>query len=182
MGVRSDITPELYQQYINAGAVHILAISGLHIGIITYLLTLFISFIIPAERKGIKIAFILVFLLTYAAITGLSASVLRAVVMFGCYSIAYLVGSRRARYDSLLLSAFILLLCKPTFLFEVGFQLSYMAVLSIVLFLPLGERYRFENKFLNFFWDIIKMSIAAQLRSEERRVGKECRSRWSPYH
>ena len=163
LGVRSDITPELYQQYINAGAVHILAISGLHIGIITYLLTLFISFIIPAERKGIKITFILAFLLTYAAITGLSASVLRAVVMFGCYSIAYLVGSRRARYDSLLLSAFILLLCKPTFLFEVGFQLSYMAVLSIVLFLPLGERYRFENKFLNFFWDIIKMSIAAQI-------------------
>ena len=163
LGVRSDITPEVYQQYINAGAVHILAISGLHIGIITYLLTLFISFIIPAERKGIKITFILAFLLTYAAITGLSASVLRAVVMFGCYSIAYLVGSRRARYDSLLLSAFILLLCKPTFLFEVGFQLSYMAVLSIVLFLPLGERYRFENKFLNFFWDIIKVSIAAQI-------------------
>ena len=163
LGVRSDITPELYQQYINAGAVHILAISGLHIGIITYLLTLFISLVVPTHRKGLKIALILVFLLTYAAITGLSASVLRAVVMFGGYSIAYLSESRRARYDSLLLSAFILLLCKPTFLFEVGFQLSYMAVLSIALFLPLGENYRFENKFLNFFWDIIKVSIAAQI-------------------
>ena len=163
LGVRSDITPELYQQYINAGAVHILAISGLHIGIITYLLTLFISLVVPAHRKGVKIALLLVFLLTYAAITGFSASVLRAVVMFGGYSIAYLAESRRARYDSLLLSAFILLLCKPTFLFEVGFQLSYMAVLSIALFLPLGENYRFENRFLNFFWDIIKVSIAAQI-------------------
>lgn len=163
LGVRSDITPELYQQYINAGAVHILAISGLHIGIITYLLTLFISLVVPAHRKGVKIALLLVFLLTYAAITGFSASVLRAVVMFGGYSIAYLAESRRARYDSLLFSAFILLLCKPTFLFEVGFQLSYMAVLSIALFLPLGERYRFENRFLNFFWDIIKVSIAAQI-------------------
>lgn len=163
LGVRSDITPELYQQYINAGAVHILAISGLHIGIITYLLTLFISLVVPAHRKGVKIALLLVFLLTYAAITGFSASVLRAVVMFGGYSIAYLAESRRARYDSLLLSAFILLLCKPTFLFEVGFQLSYMAVLSIALFLPLGEKYRFENRFLNFFWDIIKVSIAAQI-------------------
>lgn len=163
LGVRSDITPELYQQYINAGAVHILAISGLHIGIITYLLTLFISLVVPAYRKGVKIALLLVFLLTYAAITGFSASVLRAVVMFGGYSIAYLAESRRARYDSLLLSAFILLLCKPTFLFEVGFQLSYMAVLSIALFLPLGEKYRFENRFLNFFWDIIKVSIAAQI-------------------
>ena len=163
LGVRSDITPELYQQYINAGAVHILAISGIHIGIITYLLTLFISLVVPAHRKGVKIALLLVFLLTYAAITGFSASVLRAVVMFGGYSIAYLAESRRARYDSLLLSAFILLLCKPTFLFEVGFQLSYMAVLSIALFLPLGEKYRFENRFLNFFWDIIKVSIAAQI-------------------
>lgn len=163
LGVHSDITPELYQQYINAGAVHILAISGLHIGIITYLLTLFISLVVPAHRKGVKIALLLVFLLTYAAITGFSASVLRAVVMFGGYSIAYLAESRRARYDSLLLSAFILLLCKPTFLFEVGFQLSYMAVLSIALFLPLGEKYRFENRFLNFFWDIIKVSIAAQI-------------------
>lgn len=163
LGVRSDITPELYQQYINAGAVHILAISGLHIGIITYLLTLFISLVVPAHRKGVKIVLLLVFLLTYAAITGFSASVLRAVVMFGGYSIAYLAESRRARYDSLLLSAFILLLCKPTFLFEVGFQLSYMAVLSIALFLPLGEKYRFENRFLNFFWDIIKVSIAAQI-------------------
>lgn len=163
LGVRSDITPELYQQYINAGAVHILAISGLHIGIITYLLTLFISLVVPAHRKGVKIALLLVFLLTYAAITGFSASVLRAVVMFGGYSIAYLAESRRARYDSLLLSAFILLLCKPTFLFEVGFQLSYMAVLSIALFLPLGDKYRFENRFLNFFWDIIKVSIAAQI-------------------
>ena len=163
LGVRSDITPELYQQYINAGAVHILAISGLHIGIITYLLTLFISLVVPAHRKGVKIALLLVFLLTYAAITGFSASVLRAVVMFGGYSIAYLAESRRARYDSLLLSAFILLFCKPTFLFEVGFQLSYMAVLSIALFLPLGEKYRFENRFLNFFWDIIKVSIAAQI-------------------
>ena len=163
LGIRSDITPELYQQYINAGAVHILAISGLHIGIITYLLTLFISLVVPAHRKGVKIALILVFLLTYAAITGFSASVLRAVVMFGGYSIAYLAESRRARYDSLLLSAFILLLCKPTFLFEVGFQLSYMAVLSIALFLPLGDKYRFENRFLNFFWDIIKVSIAAQI-------------------
>lgn len=163
LGVRSDITPELYQQYINAGAVHILAISGLHIGIITYLLTLFISLVVPAHRKGVKIALLLVFLLTYAAITGFSASVLRAVVMFGGYSIAYLAESRRARYDSLLLSAFILLLCKPIFLFEVGFQLSYMAVLSIALFLPLGEKYRFENRFLNFFWDIIKVSIAAQI-------------------
>ena len=163
LGVRSDITPELYQQYINAGAVHILAISGLHIGIITYLLTLFISLVVPAHRKGVKIALLLVFLLTYAAITGFSASVLRAVVMFGGYSIAYLAESRRARYDSLLLSAFILLLCKPTFLFEVGFQLSYMAVLFIALFLPLGDKYRFENRFLNFFWDIIKVSIAAQI-------------------
>ena len=163
LGVRSDITPELYQQYINAGAVHILAISGLHIGIITYLLTLFISLVVPAHRKGVKIVLLLVFLLSYAAITGFSASVLRAVVMFGGYSIAYLSESRKARYDSLLLSAFILLLCKPTFLFEVGFQLSYMAVLSIALFLPLGEKYRFENRFLNFFWDIIKVSIAAQI-------------------
>lgn len=163
LGIRSDIAPELYQQYVDAGVVHILAISGLHVGIITYLLSLLLSWLVPKKKKSLKIALILSFLLAYAFITGLSASVVRSVVMFGSYSIAYEVGSRRAKYDSLLLSALVLLLCKPSFLFEVGFQLSYMAVLSILLFLPLIEKYTSQYAIVNFFGDILKVSLAAQI-------------------
>ena len=164
LGIRTDSHLEIYQQYIDAGAVHILAISGLHIGIITFFLTSLLTLFVPKRYKLIRIGILLCCLSFYSLLTGFSASVLRAVLMFGCYSIAYLMESRRARYDSLLLSAFILLLCKPTFLFEVGFQLSYMAVLSIEFFLPYFNKYvYFENKLLNFFTNIIKVSIAAQI-------------------
>ncbi len=164
LGVRSDIDSETYQEYIDAGAVHILAISGLHIGIITILITKIVNLFLPKRRKIIKIAIVFSILLTYAFIAGLSASVLRAVIMFGAYSIAELLGNKRARYDSLIFSIFVLLLFKPNFLFDVGFQLSYAAVLSILLFLPLYNRYFiYKNLIFNTISDIIKVSIAAQI-------------------
>ena len=164
LGVRTDIAPDIYEQYIDAGSVHILAISGLHIGIITLLLTQIINIFIPTNRKKLKIGIILIILLTYSLITGLSASVLRAVLMFGAYSISSLSGNNKARFDSLILAAFILILCKPTFLFDVGFQLSFLAVLSILIFFPVFNQYFFfENKYLNFFPNLIKVSISAQI-------------------
>ena len=164
LGVRSDIDSETYQEYIDAGAVHILAISGLHIGIITILITKIVNLFLPKRRKIIKIAIVFSILLTYAFIAGLSASVLRAVIMFGAYSIAELLGNKRARYDSLIFSIFVLLLFKPNFLFDVGFQLSYAAVLSILLFLSLYNRYFiYKNLIFNTISDIIKVSIAAQI-------------------
>ena len=164
LGVRSDIDSETYQEYIDAGAVHILAISGLHIGIITILITKIVNLFLPKRRKIIKIAIVFSILLTYAFIAGLSASVLRAVIMFGAYSIAELLGNKRARYDSLIFSIFVLLLFKPNFLFDVGFQLSYAAVLSILLFLPLYNRYFiYKNLIFNTISDTIKVSIAAQI-------------------
>lgn len=164
LGVRSDIDSETYQEYIDAGAVHILAISGLHIGIITILITKIVNLFLPKRRKIIKIAIVFSILLTYAFIAGLSASVLRAVIMFGAYSITELLGNKRARYDSLIFSIFVLLLFKPNFLFDVGFQLSYAAVLSILLFLPLYNRYFiYKNLIFNTISDIIKVSIAAQI-------------------
>ena len=164
LGVRTDISPDIYEQYIDAGAVHILAISGLHIGIITLLLTQIINIFIPTNRKKLKIGIILIILLIYSLITGLSASVLRAVLMFGAYSISSLSGNNKARFDSLILASFILILCKPTFLFDVGFQLSFLAVLSILIFFPVFNQYFFfENKYLNFFPNLIKVSISAQI-------------------
>ena len=164
LGVRTDIAPDIYEQYIDAGAVHILAISGLHIGIITLLLTQIINIFIPTNRKKLKIGIILIILLIYSLITGLSASVLRAVLMFGAYSISSLSGNNKARFDSLILASFILILCKPTFLFDVGFQLSFLAVLSILIFFPVFNQYFFfENKYLNFFPNLIKVSISAQI-------------------
>ncbi|MDO4881647.1 MAG: ComEC/Rec2 family competence protein [Capnocytophaga sp.] len=164
LGIRSDIDSETYQEYIDAGAVHILAISGLHIGIITILITKIVDLFLSRKRKTAKVAIIFSILLTYAFVAGLSASVLRAVVMFGGYSAAELLENKRARYDSLIFSVFILLLFKPVFLFDVGFQLSYMAVLSILIFLPLYNQYFiYKNLILNSISSTIKVSIAAQI-------------------
>ena len=133
LGQRQDISEDVYTSYTNAGAVHILAISGLHIGIILFLLSALLK---PIEkfRNGrlIKTIILVLILWSFAIIAGLSASVTRAVTMFSIVTISMHLNRPTNIYNTLAISAFILLLFKPLFLFDVGFQLSYLAVLGIV--------------------------------------------------
>lgn len=165
LGARHDISKDLMESYINAGAVHIMAISGMHFGILFLILN---SLLKPIERfkkgKIWKILFIILFLWIYALIAGFSGSVVRAVLMFSIVALAMNLQKVSNIFYTLILSLFVLLLINPYFLFEVGFQLSYVAVFSIVIFQPLFQQFWTpKNRILQFYWDIFTVSMAAQI-------------------
>lgn len=165
LGQRQDISKEIYDSYTQAGAIHILAVSGLHVGIILFLLN-FLFKPIEQFRHGIHIKTVLLvaILWGFAIVAGLSASVVRAVTMFTIVAIALNLKRPTNVYNTLAISMFFLLLVKPTFLFDVGFQLSYLAVFAIVIIQPmLFNSWSIKNRVIKFFWSVFTVSIAAQI-------------------
>jgi competence protein ComEC len=165
MGQRQDIDPKIIQDYQYAGAVHILAVSGLHIGFIL----LFVTFLlkpIPNTKKGsfIKLIITLISLFLFGVLTGLSPSVVRAITMFSFVAIGQHLRRSSNIYHTLLVSILLILLVQPSFLFDVGFQLSYFAVFFIIWLQPLLLTiWQPKNKILKYFRDIITVTIAAQI-------------------
>ncbi|MGF1557481.1 MAG: ComEC/Rec2 family competence protein [Flavobacteriaceae bacterium] len=166
LGQRADISETTYDNYKNAGAVHILAVSGLHIGILLMLLQ-FIFRPIESLPKGktIKLIIIVVQLWGFALVAGFSASVVRAVTMFTFVAYALYLNRPSNTFNILALSMFfILLLINPMLLFQVGFQMSYAAVFAIVWIYPLLQRLWFpKNVVVRKLWQLLSVSVAAQL-------------------
>ena len=133
LGQRKDVSKDLLEDYTNAGAIHILAVSGLRVGIILLILSFLLKPLDSIKNGKIIKTFLIVLLLWFfAIIAGLSASVVRAVTMFTAIAIGMTFSRKTFVQHTLIASMFVLLLCKPMFLFDVGFQLSYLAVFSIV--------------------------------------------------
>ncbi|MGW9684093.1 ComEC/Rec2 family competence protein [Flagellimonas sp. 2504JD1-5] len=165
LGQRDDISESIYNNYKDAGAIHILAVSGLHVGI---LLLLFQFLLTPLERlpkgKTLKLLSVVVLLWTYAFIAGLSPSIVRAVTMFTFIAYAMHLNRPTNAFNIVALSMFFILLAKPLFLFQVGFQMSYAAVLAIVWIYPKLQQFWFPDNFLiRKTWQLLSVSMAAQL-------------------
>ncbi|MCH4553580.1 ComEC/Rec2 family competence protein [Aestuariibaculum lutulentum] len=165
LGQKQNISEEVYSTYANAGVIHILAVSGLHVGIILMILNFILKPIEYLKYGNIyKTLLLLILLWSFAITAGLSASVTRAVTMFSVLAIAINLKRPTNIYNTLALSMFIILLFKPLFLFDVGFQLSYLAVLSIVTIDPLLYKiWTPKNKILNFYWHTLTVTISAQI-------------------
>ena len=165
LGIRDGIDNDVKEAYQSAGATHVLAVSGLHVGILSWIIAFLFRFLKEDKRlKYIYLALILSVLFGYAFLTGLSPSVLRASVMFGIIQIATTFSKRTNVYNNLAVSALLLLTFNPYMLFEVGFQLSYLAVIGIVLIQPkISKYYTPPNKFIKYFWELLTVSVAAQL-------------------
>jgi len=165
LGQRQDINAHIYNNYVNAGAIHMLAVSGLHVGVILFLITFLLK---PIEQikygRFIKTTIIIGLLWSFAIIAGLSASVTRAVTMFSIVAIALNLKRPTNIYNTLAISMFFLLLFNPMFLFDVGFQLSYLAVIGIVSIQPLLYKI-WLPKFIiiNKLWQVFTISLAAQV-------------------
>ena len=164
-GQREYFTENIYNSFIQIGIIHVLAISGLHVGII-YMFLIFI--LNPLSRKKWSKTFSyclkISILISFAFITGLSPSVMRATLMFVIMIIGKMLNRNTHILNSVFLSFFLLLVIDPFKLFDVGFQLSYSAVLGIILFQP--TIYRLINTrflFINWVWQLTSVSIAAQL-------------------
>lgn len=166
IGEKTDLTPELKAMYSAAGVSHVLALSGLHVGILSCIL-LWLFYPLTYLKHGRKIlAFLVVCLLwLFAFISGLSSSVVRAVVMYSLYTFASFCSEERfSGMHSLVLAAFLMLIYNPFFLFDISFQLSFTSVFSILAFYPLFSRWLcIKNCVLRYVWNTLSLSISAQL-------------------
>lgn len=165
LGDKSYLGSELKSSYINSGTMHILAVSGLHVGILYYIL-LFIVTKGNTRRtlSPYQAAAIILFIWSYAILSGLPTSVVRAGIMFTFLLVGKSLNRSNNTYNSISLAAIIILLVNPTELFTVSFQLSFIAVLSIISLYPIIEgAWTPKNKIINYCWQIIAVSLAAQL-------------------
>ena len=165
IGYKDDLDKNLVQSYTNTGVVHIIAISGLHLGLIYWLL---VQLLKPFRRRKISRwlnpAIIISGLWLFSLLAGGQPSVLRSALMFSCIVLAESLSRKTSIYNTLAFSAFALLCINPYWLWDVGFQLSYVAVLSIVIFTkPIYNLFFIKNKILDLIWKLNAVSIAAQL-------------------
>lgn len=165
LGYTDAISPELRDSFSVTGASHILSVSGLHVGIIYVMLGLMLGFLDKWKRtRKIKWIAVILFLWFYAFVTGLSPSVSRSVFMFSLFAVAKITDRQSSVYNNIFLSAFVLLIINPMWLFNVGFQLSYSALLAILYFQPkIAKWLVFKNRILTYCWELTSVSIAAQL-------------------
>jgi competence protein ComEC len=165
LGQRQDVSEEVNNDYIRAGAIHLLAVSGLHVGVILFLVLGVLS---PLKRlrhgKWMVLVISIFSLWVYAVLAGLSPSVIRAVCMFTAIALAMHFRQTTSTINVVFISMLILILFKPNFVFEVGFQLSYLAVISIIYFNPfLNALWKPPFWIVQKAWDLITVSTAAQL-------------------
>ena len=165
IGYKVDLDKDLVQAYSNAGVVHLIAISGLHMGIIYGVLVWVFSFLpVIKKSKPMRLVLIIFCLWFFALLTGASPSVLRAAVMFSFIVAGNAFNKKSSVYNSLAASAFLMLCFNPFLLWDVGFQLSYLAVLGIVVIQKdISNWLYFKNKYAQRAWQLAAVSLSAQL-------------------
>lgn len=166
LGYKHFLEAELKQTYSQTGAMHVLAVSGLHVGIIYLIINLFLRFLDKRGRRGIflKAGLVLLIIWSFALLTGLPPSVARAAVMFSFFTIAKLFDRTTNPYNIIATSALGILIVEPYMLFQVGFQLSYAALTGIIFLQPkIYAWFTVRNYLIDKIWQITAVSLAAQM-------------------
>lgn len=165
LGYDEVIDPELKAAYSGAGAMHILCVSGLHVGIIYMFLSFILGFLKKIKNGRIyRAALIIILIWLYAMITGLAPSVMRASSMFSLVALGNMLNRQSYVFNTLAASAFLILLFDPLSVFEIGFQLSYSAVFFIVWLQPrIHHLLYIRNKWLDKAWALVSVSVAATI-------------------
>lgn len=166
LGDKSLLTADLKDVYSVSGVSHLLALSGLHLGIIYVLLSLL--FLRPGRRSVLGQSVILLAIWTYVLMVGMPPSVVRAAVMITVYALCSMLGRRRLSLNALSLTAVVMLVVNPYCLWDVGFQMSFVSVFFIFVFYSpiyrLVSRERLLScRFLNWVWSMIAVSVSAQI-------------------
>jgi competence protein ComEC len=164
-GNKQYLEDDLRNSYVSSGTVHLLAVSGLHVGIVFMILNFALRFMDRKKKlRLVKGVIILISLWIYASVAGLASSIVRASTMFSVFVIADMAGRSKSTYNNIALSCFIMCLMNPYAIFETGFQLSYLAVIGIVYFQPkFMKPFRRCNKFLKPILECSTVTLAAQL-------------------
>lgn len=164
LGLRDELDHEQKDSFVKSGTIHVLAVSGTHVGFIyAMLLFMFGWWGGGAKARIVRGVFILLALWGYAGLTGACPSVLRATFMFSLFTLAGMSARRADPLNSLFAAAMVLLLWDPHMIIEIGFQLSFLAVLGIILFYaPLQRTWMPDSWFAGQLWSLTVMSLAAQ--------------------
>jgi len=164
-GYRSEMDADLMQAFRNIGAAHILAISGTHFAILFGACYFLLARVVGNSRKGrwLQQGILLPVAWGFAFLTGFSPSVVRAVVMLTIWGIGDMFGRRAFTLNTVAVAAFFMLLLNPFYLFDIGFQLSFSAVVFIIVLNPhLLKLYESRNPALRYLWNLTCVSISAQ--------------------
>jgi competence protein ComEC len=166
LGYDDSLPHELRQKYVAAGAMHILCVSGLHVGVVFMVFSYMLFFIDEKKKihRVVKQLILLILIWFYALIAGLAPSILRATIMLSFVIIGNIINRKGVLLNSLAASAFILLCVNPANLFDIGFLLSYAAVIGIVVLQkPISRIFYSKYKIVNKIWEITSVTIAAQI-------------------
>lgn len=164
LGDKSEIRTEIRDAFSGAGAMHLLAVSGLHVGIFLVIIQFVFRKLLFRIPRSIEWMLIVMILWSYAGITGFSPSVNRAVLMFSFVALGMVFGKQGNSLNNLFVSALILLCINPNYLVDIGFQLSYLAMVGIFLFSEsISRSVYWSNKWMAKLWDGTAVAIAAQL-------------------
>ncbi len=165
IGDRDYLDKDIYRIYSNTGVIHILSVSGLHVGII-YLFLNYLLFFLDKFKNGryIKSFLIIGLIWFYALITGMSPPVLRAATMISFIIVGKMMNRSINTYNTLAASAFLILIIDPFIIADAGFQLSYLAVIGIVMFYDsIYVLWLTRNYILDQIWKLVAVSLAAQI-------------------
>lgn len=165
LGYQNELSDDLKQGFRTTGTVHVLSVSGLHVGIIYVMMTFLLGFVHRNSKYyWIKLVLIILLLWGYAFITGLPPSVVRASAMLSVFCVSEIVGRKSFSIHALFIAAFFMLLVNPFSLFDIGLQLSFMSVLSILYLHPkISGLIKIENKYIRYIWQMFTLSVVAQL-------------------
>jgi competence protein ComEC len=165
LGDKSALTKELKEVYAVTGASHVLALSGLHLGIIYTLLSLLI---IGRRWQMVSQMLIVLCIWAFVFLVGMSTSVVRSATMLTVYALLSLGYRDKMTVNTLAFTAIVMLMVRPLSLYDVGFQMSFMAVLAILVFMPLLEglfptEYLLTHQSVRWLWSMVAVSVSAQI-------------------
>lgn len=165
LGIRDELDADQKQAFARSGTIHVLAVSGMHVGLVYAVFMGLLGW--WGRKKGARVVrgtLVLLFLWGYAGLTGWSPSVMRATIMFTLFTVSEMSGRQGEPLNTLFGAAFVLLIWDPLMLFQLSFQLSFLAVLGILLFYkPIMRLWYAPNMVLHYFWSLTAVSLAAQV-------------------
>lgn len=165
LGYQDNIPDNIKESFRATGTAHVLAVSGMHVAIIFGCIMFLLGFIHRSSPyKWIKYVLIIILLWIYAFITGMPPSVIRACIMLTIFCFAEICNRKGFSYNTIFVAAFLILIFHPFSLFDIGFQLSFLAVFFIQYLNPrLVKLCKTDNKFVRYFWQLLTLSVAAQI-------------------
>ena len=161
LGDKTALDQDTKDAYSIAGTSHVLAVSGLHIGII---FQLFILLLGGRKKSILTICLSTIAIWSYVVLIGMPASAVRSATMISIYSFAILAQKDALSVNNLAVAYIIMLFISPLYLFDISFQMSFLAVLSILVFFPsISSLFHFSHTWSRWIWNLLCLSIAAQI-------------------